>query len=225
MQMVDCFIELIAYVTLFLETAAQQQPDFERVSADLSGLVAAAETCRQEARLPAEDFDLARFAVFAWIDEAILGSAWQEKNRWQGEQLQRRYYQTAEAGEEFFEKLNSLGPHQQQVREVYYLCLALGFTGRYCNPGDEFLLEQLKNSNLRLLVGDAPDLSAPDGTVLFADAYPGEGGVPGAQRKAGRRLPLEVVAGIVLPVLLFGGLFLIYRFVLANIGRHFLGTV
>ena len=225
MQLIDCFIETIAYVSLFLETVQAQQPDFEQVNGDLSELIAAADTCRQEGRLPAEDFDLARFAVFAWIDEAILNSAWQEKTRWQGEQLQRRYYQTAEAGEEFFEKLNNLGAHQQQVREVYYLCLALGFTGRYCNPGDEFLLEQLKSSNLKLLTSGSFDLSSLTQEILFADGYPDADSLGMVAQKVKKRFPVEIVVGIVLPVLLFGALFLVYRFVLGNIGQNFPGAV
>ncbi len=225
MRLIDCFIETIAYVTLFLRTVQVQQPGFEKVDTDLTGLIASAEACRAEARLPEEDFDLARFAVFAWIDEAILNSAWQEKTRWQGEQLQRRYYQTAEAGEEFFEKLNSLGVQQQQVREIYYLCLALGFTGRYCNPGDEFLLEQLKRSILKQLTSADPGAVSLENGPLFAEGYPGTDSgrkLPGTIK---RRFPVEIVAGITLPLLLFGVLFLVYRFVLANIGQGFLGTV
>ena len=53
----------------------------------------------------------------------------------------------------FFKKLNSIGPHQRDVREVYYICLAMGFAGQYCNEGDDYLLEQLKTSNLKVLSG------------------------------------------------------------------------
>ena len=225
MRLSDCFIETIAYVTLFLRTVEVRQPGFDQVNNDLDGLILAAETCRVEARLPEEDFDLARFAVFAWIDEAILNSAWQEKTRWQGEQLQRRYYQTAEAGEEFFEKLNSLGGQRQQVREIYYLCLALGFTGRYCNPGDEILLEQLKSSILKQLTSASPDAVSLENGLLFAEGYPDADSGRSLPVAGKKRFPVEIVAGIALPVLLFGVLFLVYRFVLANIGQGFLGTV
>jgi hypothetical protein len=122
-------------------------------------------------RFSSADYDLARFAVFAWIDETILSSNWEGKSRWLGEQLQRRFYNTADAGKLFFERLNTIGPHQLDVREIYYLCLAMGFTGQYCNDGDEYLLEQLKLSNLKLLTGSSMGLPDLKRATLFPDAY------------------------------------------------------
>ena len=79
---------------------------------------------------------------------------------------------TSDAGELFFERLNAIGPHQRDVREVYYLCLSLGFTGQYCNPGDDFMLEQLRLSNLKLLTGSSMGVPSLDKESLFPDAYP-----------------------------------------------------
>ncbi|MBW1834922.1 MAG: DotU family type IV/VI secretion system protein, partial [Deltaproteobacteria bacterium] len=155
MRLTDCFIELVAYAAYFLKTVAKRQPPFDQVKADIQRLISKSQESLNNGSFSQEDYDLARFAIFAWIDEAILNSSWKEKHLWQGEQLQRFYYQTADAGEIFFERLNTLGPHQRDVREVYYLCLAIGFMGRYCHEGDEYLLEQLKTSNLKLLTGSS----------------------------------------------------------------------
>ncbi|MEE9612320.1 MAG: DotU family type IV/VI secretion system protein, partial [Desulfatiglandales bacterium] len=155
MRLSDCFVELIAYVAYFLKSLAQTQPPFEKVKADVQRLLSKSEECLPKGVFSQEDYDQARFAICAWADESILNSSWQEKSRWMGEQLQRLYYQTTDAGEEFFERMNRLAPHQREVREVYYLCLAMGFTGRYCHEGDDYLLEQLKTSNLKLLMGSS----------------------------------------------------------------------
>jgi len=174
MRLTDCFIELVAYAAYFLKTVAKRQPPFDQVKADIQRLISKSQESLNNGAFSQEDYDLARFAIFAWIDEAILNSSWKEKHLWQGEQLQRFYYQTADAGEIFFERLNTLGPHQRDVREVYYLCLSIGFMGRYCHEGDEYLLEQLKTSNLKLLTGSSVGLPSLEKGELFPEAYPVE---------------------------------------------------
>jgi type VI secretion system protein ImpK len=117
-----------------------------------------------------------------------------------------------------------LGPHQRDVREIYYLCLALRFTGRFIHAGDEHLLEQLKISNLKLITGSAMDLPSLETEELFPEALPVAEGLPGS---AGSKsaFNLYTLGGIAFPVLLFVVLFIIYRFVLDNVGDNFIGTL
>lgn len=224
MHLTDCFIDLVAYVTYFLKTVAMKQPPYEQVKADVLRLLNQSETAFRRGLVSQEDYDQARFAICAWVDEAILNSSWNQKGQWQREQLQRIYYQTTDAGEEFFEKLNTLGLHQREVREVYYLCLALGFMGRYCNKGDEYLLEQLKTSNLKLLLGSSMGLPSLERTELFPEAQPIESYEVGP-RKQGFRFSLFTGICLIGPIVLFGLLFLIYQFSLSGIGENFLRTV
>jgi type VI secretion system protein ImpK len=224
MRIVDCFIELLAYVAYFLKTVKTKQPAFDQVRADIERLVSQADTCLQEKGIPKEENDQARFAIFAWIDEVILSSPWNEKEKWQGQQLQRTYFQTADAGEVFFERLNMLGPHQNHVREVYYLCLAMGFTGRYVHEGDDFLLDQLKTSNLKVLMGSSMGLPALDKGQLFAEAYPRQTKEETPEQRRRGFSPVTLV-GIAFPVALFAALFLIYSFILNNIAENLLHVV
>ncbi|MGB5985121.1 MAG: DotU family type IV/VI secretion system protein, partial [Desulfobacterales bacterium] len=186
MRLIDCFVDLIAYVAYFLDRPASHHPPFDRVRADVERLIAECRRNQAQGNLPAAEYDLAQFAIFAWIDEAVLNSDWAEKGRWQGDQLQRLHYQTSDAGEIFYQKLNTLGPHQRDVREIYYLCLALGFTGRFIHPGDEHLLEQLKISNLKLITGSAMDLPNLESEELFPEAMPVSEGIPGLKSTKGR---------------------------------------
>ena len=221
MRLTDCFMELVAYVAYFLKTAASKQPPFDRVKADIGRLMAESEKRFGEGDFSQEDFDVARFAICAWVDEAIMNSVWNEKGRWQTEQLQRLYYQTADAGEIFFDRLNSLGPHQRDVREVYYLCLAMGFIGRYCHEGDEYLLDQLKTSNLKVLTGSSVGLPSLDRTELFPEAYPVDSGAVEG-RSGNIRFSGFTLICIGAPVVLFLTLFLIYFFILGNVGETIL---
>ncbi len=225
MRLLDCFIELIAYMAYFKRIVAAGQPDFNQVKADIDQLITKCQNHPQRNRYSPADFDLAQFAVFAWVDEMLLDSPWQAKNRWQGEQLQRLYYQTVDAGELFFDKLNALEAGQTEVREVYYLCLALGFSGRFCNPGDGILLEQLKTSNLRLIAGAQPDVSSLGNSRLFSGGYQAADSLQRLEKTAGRRFPVEIFAGIGIPAVLYGLLFLIYHFILDNVGQNFISMV
>lgn len=225
MRLTDCFMELIAYVAYFIRGDTIRQASFEQVRADIQRLISGAETRFGSGSFTREDYDLARFAVFAWIDEVILSSQWPERQRWQGEQLQRIHYQTADAGEGFFERLNLLGPHQSEVREVYYLCLAMGFMGRYCHEGEEYLLEQLKATNLKVLSGSSMALPSLEDRELFPEAYPPETEIMAAPARAAGRLPLFTLACIGCPVILYAGLFLIYRFILSSVSVNVLSAV
>ena len=224
MHLTDCFVELVAYVVYFRKTASMKQPPYEQVKADVMRLLSQSEQWIKKGMFAREDYDQARFAVCAWVDEIILSSTWDQKGKWQREQLQRIYYNTTEAGEEVFERLNTLGLHQRETREVYYLCLALGFKGRYCKPGDDFLLEQLKTSNLKFLMGSSVGLPSLERSELFPESYPLERAQIAPQKRT-LHFSILTILGIATPVLLFGLLFLIYHFTLGGIGENILKTI
>jgi type VI secretion system protein ImpK len=217
-------MELMAYVVYFQRTSQKRQPPFEQVKADVTRLLSQSEALSRKGEISREEFDTARFAVCAWVDEAILSSSWSHRNLWQREQLQRILYTTTEAGEEFFDRMNALGFHQREAREVYYLCLALGFMGRHCHAGDDFLLNQLKSSNLQVLLGSSAGIPSLERADLFPEGYPAEVSV-GVPAKAKSGFSLFTILCIAAPVVLFGVLFLIYRFSLSGLGENLLRTV
>lgn len=224
MHLTDAFMELVAYVVYFVKTVGAKQPPYEQVKTDILRLLTQSENVVKRGLFSQEDYDLARFMICAWVDETILNSAWNQKPQWQREQLQRLYYHTLDAGEEAFERLNSLGLHQREVREVYYLCLALGFKGRFHHPGDEYLLEQVKTSNLKLLLGSSVGLPSLERAELFPEAFPVEAVELGPQKQK-FRLSAFTIASLAGPVILFGLLFLIYQFALSGVGENFLKAV
>jgi type VI secretion system protein ImpK len=216
---------MIAYTAYSIKQAGGGDgPPYEQVRGNLVRMISESEATCQHYRFSQEDYNLARFAVFAWIDEAVLESNWSGRQQWQREQLQRKYYQTVDAGELFFERLNGLGAHQRDVREVYYLCLSLGFSGQYHNAGDDFLLEQLRTSNLKLLTGSSMGLPNIDKEILFPEAYP-MAAVDAPVARRGYRFSLFTIIAVVGPVVCYGILYTIYRFILHNIGNTLIGTV
>jgi type VI secretion system protein ImpK len=224
MRLTDYFMDLIAYVTYMVRTAGKKQPPFDQVKADITRLLGQSEDAVRKNVCSPEEYDLARFMICAWIDEMILGSGWQQKGQWQREQLQRIYYNTFEAGEEVFDRLNMVGYQQNNVREIYYLCLSLGFKGKFVRPEDDFLLEQLKASNLKLLFGSSVGLPSLDRGELFPEAYPSETFDVGPQKRP-FRFNLFTLTALIGPVALFGLLFLVYWFSLGGIAENLLRTV
>jgi type VI secretion system protein ImpK len=224
MRLTDCFMDIIAYVAYFSRRSGEHQPPFDQIQSDILRLLSESQTLMNQGNFTQEDYDLARFAVIAWVDETIMNSGWNQREQWKMELLQRRYYQMYDAGEVFFERLNQLGPHQRDVRETYYLCLAMGFKGQYCHDGEEFLLEQLKSSNLKLLTGSSLGVPNLDKGDLFPEAYSTEAEeTSGTKRR--RRFSLITLLGLGLPVALFLGLFLIYSFILNNLVDNLLSKV
>lgn len=223
MRLADCFTDMMTYTTMLRQKSGLKSISFDQASAHMDRLIRECEIVFEKCGLAREEYDLARFAVFAWIDETIMGSAWGGKSQWQGEQLQRKYFQTSDAGELFFQKLNTIGPHQNQVREVYYICLALGFTGQYHNQGDEMLIAQLKLSNLKLLTGSSMDLPVLDQLKLFPEAY--VKGQETSKATPQKQFSLVMAAAFLAPVCLYGVLFLIYKFVLHNVGETLISRI
>jgi type VI secretion system protein ImpK len=216
-------MDLMAYVAYFAKTVAVKQPDYQQVHADILRLLTKSEECVTKGWFSQEEYDKARFMICAWVDESILASGWQHKSHWQREQLQRLYYNTTEAGEEVFERLNALDFHQKDVRELYYLCLSLGFKGRFIHPEDEYLLDQLKTSNLKLLLGSSVGVPSLERTELFPESYPREAADLGPQKKR-FNFPVFAIVALVGPLLLFGLLFLVYHFSLDGIAEHVMRT-
>ncbi len=224
MRLTDCFIDIIAYVAYFSRRVDVSQPPFEQIQADISRLLSASRQHVGNENVTQEDYDFARFAIVAWVDETIMNSNWHQRDLWKGELLQRKYYQTSDAGEIFFERLNQLGPHQRDVREIYFLCLAMGFKGQYCHDGDEVLLDQLKKSNLKLLTGSSIGVPTLDRGDLFPEAYSVETELAASVRRRWRFSPLTLL-GLGFPVILFIGLFVIYSFILNHLVDNLVGKL
>ena len=87
----------------------------------------------REARIPEQDMNDAKFALAALADEVIYHSNWSGKTQWLSNPLQLQFFNLNTAGDTFFANLDNL--HGQRgrnhVAQIYFLCLALGFQGKY----------------------------------------------------------------------------------------------
>jgi type VI secretion system protein ImpK len=90
----------------------------------------------------AEDIEYAQYAFCATVDELILSSQFNIRDEWQRQPLQLVFFGEQLAGENFFVKLEELrnqGNKRIHALEVFYICLLLGFQGKYMIEGEEKL--------------------------------------------------------------------------------------
>ncbi|HKB87492.1 MAG TPA: type IVB secretion system protein IcmH/DotU [Ignavibacteriaceae bacterium] len=110
----------------------------------------------------------ATFALVAFLDETIISSSWNQKEVWLSDPLQIRMFDTFNAGEEFFtylEELRQRSSVNKDVLEIYYLCLALGFKGKYQLQSPELLRRVIDDLNMELHPGlyQSIDAISPNG--------------------------------------------------------------
>lgn len=103
-----------------------------------------AESSAQALGYPQPDIQLASFATIALLDETILNSSNPAFRDWAQKPLMLDLYGTLTAGESFFEQMRDItkrgeGKFTIDLLEVYVLCLALGFRGRYSSGSEEQL--------------------------------------------------------------------------------------
>jgi type VI secretion system protein ImpK len=84
--------------------------------------------------IPADSIQDAKYALVALIDETVLSVPGVCRDYWFTRPLQLDFFGDNIAGEEFFNKLQKMLleiEKKKDALEIYYICLSLGFEGRY----------------------------------------------------------------------------------------------
>lgn len=90
------------------------------------------ETKCYKAGVNSEAVNLSKYALVAFLDEVIISSSWQHQSEWLTQPLQREIYGKFDAGVRFFDRLQELMRNRQaDILSIYYMCLALGYKGKY----------------------------------------------------------------------------------------------
>jgi type IV/VI secretion system ImpK/VasF family protein len=110
-------------------------------------------------QLTDKDISSIRYALAALLDELMAHSSWHEKDKWLARPLQVILFDDHLAGEKFFVKLADLLTElttQPVILQVYYICLQLGFQGKYRLQNPELLNKLTQTLARRLLADMAP---------------------------------------------------------------------
>jgi type VI secretion system protein ImpK len=171
MRVVDTFTDVLLFVRKFCRGEIETMPA-EQLRAEFQDLFDKSKRLAEDNGILENYYQAAKFPVVALVDEMLQTSSWSDKSNWSKNSLQRIYFGTTNAGSEFYERLNVLskfGP-DRDVREVYSLCLGLGFRGRYFRGEDRKRYEDTKAFNLSLLLPDEAQRNI-DSATLFPFAY------------------------------------------------------
>jgi len=111
-----------------------------------------------------EDVKQVIFAVVAFLDESVLSSGNPVFANWPRLPLQAELFGHQLAGEVFFQELQKTlnrndSNETADLLEVYYLCLLLGFKGRYAAGGDLRSIMMAIQEKIRRIRGSAGPLS------------------------------------------------------------------
>jgi type VI secretion system protein ImpK len=132
-------------------------PVFDLILRLKAGIVAPSNDLRPKVASMLEDFEkraeryrfnhkivqVSKFALAAFVDETVLMNNFPMRDQWEKYALQLEYFGEQLAGNKFFEKLQAMLGQIEVTKdavEVYYVCMLLGFKGRYAVYEQEKLL-------------------------------------------------------------------------------------
>jgi len=113
--------------------------------------------------VPEETVLAARYVLCAALDEAVLSTPWGSQSEWGGQTLLVTLHRETWGGEKFFDmvlRLSGDPARHIDLLELQYLCLALGFAGKYAvAERGEARLAEIENDlyrRIRAYRGNAP---------------------------------------------------------------------
>ncbi len=123
-------------------------PVFDLILRIKAGIVAPSNELRPQVAAMLADFEkraeryrfnhkivqVAKFALASFVDETVLTNNFPLRDEWEKYALQLEYFGEQLAGNKFFEKLDAMLKQievTQDAVEIYYVCMLLGFKGRY----------------------------------------------------------------------------------------------
>ncbi|MBI5896568.1 MAG: DotU family type IV/VI secretion system protein [Desulfobacterales bacterium] len=238
MALIDHFMPPMAFAAMLASEENLATTSFETARADMDRLLdQAVAKARLEKPGQADD---ALFAVCAFADEAILDSTWPGREAWMRRKLQETRFQTANAGLEFYERLELLcadctpeaagavaanepatapdDGEQRELLEVYVACLTLGFRGKYNDAQGQAQVDRLAGANLRRLLADS---GLPD-EKIFPEAY---ADALQATKTSAFTPVVKAVLFFGLPLLLAVGIYAAYASLLSAFVQRWVGAL
>ncbi len=111
-----------------------QAPDIDRLRKAMVDAIRRFEREALDTGLETRSLRAARYALCATVDDLVLSTPWGTASNWSQQSLTLIFHNEVSGGERFYtileEMQKDLG-HHEPVVELMYLCMSLGFVGRY----------------------------------------------------------------------------------------------
>lgn len=181
---------ILALISRVRSTAAHR--DVNALRQKVAGEIRAFEQAALARGVPRDTVFTARYALCAAVDEAVLGTPWGAEGGWSAESLLITFHKETAGGAKFFAILDRVSQDPAanlDLLELMYLCLRLGFKGKYMlMPDGDRKLDELQE---RLFERIRRYRGAPE-TELAPEWAPARV----AATEAWRAFPLWAVAAI-----------------------------
>ena len=206
---------LVACATDLLNLAAQLRgsathPDPQGLREGLVRRVRDFEQCARSQGLTDPAVLPARYVLCALLDEAVRDTPWGSQSVWAEQGLLIAFHNEAWGGEKFFdalERLKSFPSGNRDILELMYLCLALGFEGRYrVRDGGREQLERVREDLYQIVRRERPETER--------ELSPRWRGMASGRDPLIHQVPLWVFSGVAGLLLL--GLFALFTFALSR---------
>jgi type IV/VI secretion system ImpK/VasF family protein len=215
MELYDITKDLFTYLSnLRWRVASGEKPSHEEIQKDIFAVFRNQENRIRKHPAMRPGFDKVKYPLVVFADEMILNSDLENAPDWDAMLLEQHFYETNIGGDRFFELLEEAESPDPQVALILYLCLELGFRGRYAS--DEDTINYLKEELFKAFA----DTINTGGKRLCPEAYPTH------SIKQPRRLPpihkwhhLIFLVAIIIAVYLLLDRVVVWRAVSASL-RH-----
>jgi type VI secretion system protein ImpK len=159
------------------------------------------EQVSRETGVPIDQLRPAHYALCASLDDVVQATPWGSQGPWSASSLVSTFHQEVRSGDRFFDVLNQVKQNPGTflpVLELMYLCLSLGFQGRYrLSPRGPAELDRMREEIYSVIARQRP--------AAEPALSPHWQGVDAPYRAARAELPVWVVGAAGL--LVIGGLY------------------
>ena len=171
-----------------------QHPDPDGLRRSMAVAVREFEQRALQTGLDSKSLRAGRYALCATIDDLVLSTPWGSHSAWTAQSLTSLFHNEVSGGERYFDILGQmeaeLGRYGEVV-ELMYLCLSLGFEGRYrVLPRGAASLAEFRDSLFRTLRQRRPEYER--------ELSPHWRGVGAGYDPLRRRLPIWIIGGAAL---------------------------
>ena len=169
-SLIDLCTPVLAYSSVLPRDAGGMHPTYAQFRQEVLTALQKIETEAPESGIDREDAQDAVYALALFLDEDVATSEWTGRLQWANEPLYAVKLQDPEGGNNFFRKLDEMGDRRRAVKEVFLVCLAMGFRGKYAELEPSQQAAKLGEIRQRVLrsIHETPLDSVDE---LFPEAY------------------------------------------------------
>ncbi len=176
----DFYLKLVDYQTKIFQAAGADNPSPETAPQSiLNDLRTDLETMslragQQGGEYTAGSFQEAMYIMASLTDEFFITLDWEGRRYWADHLLESALFNTHDAGDLFFKKLDyflsTRDPMRYDLGEIYLMALGLGFQGKYRNTDDQGRLKEYRTQLYRFIYHQDPPKDTGD-QRLFPEVY------------------------------------------------------